>query len=214
MRRFRDRFEAGEGLAEALPHSLAGNDVVVIALARGGIQAAVPVARRLAAPLDVVAVRKVGHPRSPEYAIGAVAPGEGVYLRAPHGLTDEQIAHVVRRAQAAAEELDRRLHARRAPIELAGRRVVLVDDGLATGATMVAAIHWARARGAIGVIVAVPVAAALTTAALRRDVDVVCANEPAELGAVGFWYEQFDQLTDNQVVSLLDAYADERAASA
>jgi putative phosphoribosyl transferase len=131
---FRDRFDAGRLLASALAdeHWI---DAVVIGLARGGVQVAAEVARLLDLPLDAVAVRKVRHPWQPEYAIGAVTPADGVYLRGRNGLSDTQVAAAVATAQGQAEELDRRLHAHRLPLELAGRQALIVDDGLATGAT-------------------------------------------------------------------------------
>jgi putative phosphoribosyl transferase len=203
-RRFHDRFDAGVALADALPADLRSG-VVVVGLARGGVQTAAAVAERIGAPLDVVAVRKIGHPLQPEYALGAVAPGsDGVYLRAHDGLTDRELAEVVGNAKRAADELDRRLHALHAPVDVTGCTVLLVDDGLATGATMIAAVRWARGRGAGRVVAAVPVAAAASAAALRHEAEVVCPNEIDDLGAVGYWYERFDQVTDAEVTALLD----------
>ncbi|MFN0155336.1 MAG: phosphoribosyltransferase [Gaiella sp.] len=203
-RRFRDRFHAGEVLAEALPPDVR-TDVLVIGLARGGVQTAAAVARRLAAPLDVLAVRKVGHPWQPEYAIGAVAPGaDGVYIRAGDGLSKKEVAELVHRAKQAAGELDEMFHERHPRLELSGRTVLLVDDGLATGATMIAAIRWAGGQGARRVIAAVPVGASASCALLRREAEVVCPNEMGDFGAVGFWYERFDQVGTEQVLALLD----------
>ena len=117
------------------------------------------VARILEAPLDVVAVRKVGHPWQPEYGLGAVTPGDGVYLRGSDGLTDEELAAAVEAARAKAALLDERLHAEHGPLELTGKTALVVDDGLATGGTMIAALRWAKAAGAARVVAAVPVAA-------------------------------------------------------
>jgi len=208
LRRFRDRREGGQALAGTLG-AARHVDGVVVALARGGIVVADEVARELGLPLDVVAVRKVGHPLQPEYAIGAVAPGShGVYVRASDGLTEAEIAAAVERALAASEELDRQLHERRMPIDVEGKEVVLVDDGLATGATMVAAIRWARGRGARRVIAAVPVAATQSAALIRREADeLVCPNELEQFGAVGFWYEQFGQVDNDEVIGILDEAA-------
>lgn len=174
-------------------------------LARGGVVVAGEVARELGMALDVLAVRKVGHPFQPEYALGAVAPGgDGVYMRASDGLTDAETVAAVERALAASEELDRRLHERRAPVDIEGREVVLVDDGLATGATMVAAIRWARGRGARRVVAAVPVAAVQSAALIRSEADeLVCPYELEQYGSVGFWYEQFTQVGNDEVIRIL-----------
>ena len=179
-------------------------DAMVVGLARGGVVVAAEVARELGLPLDVVAVRKVGHPFQPEYALGAVAPGGGVYIRDPGGLTEAELAAQVERAEASAAELDRTLHAGREPIPLAGRTCLLVDDGLATGATMIAAVRWARARGAARVVAAVPVGASQSAALLRDEADaVVCPHELADLVAVGLWYRSFGQVDDAEVAALL-----------
>lgn len=204
-RPFRDRRDAGRRLVGALRDESLG-DAVVVALARGGVDVAAEVCRELGLPLDVLAVRKVGHPWQPEYAIGAVTPGGGVFVRGHDGLTDEEVASAVEGAQARAEELDRVLHGRHGPIELRGRTCVLVDDGLATGATMVAAVRWAKASGAGRVVVAVPVGAPETVDRLLEEADtVVCSEMPTWFGAVGLWYEDFPQVSDDTVLSLLDS---------
>lgn len=204
-RRFRDRAEAGRELAAALPDDLPG-DVVVVGLARGGVEVAAEVAARLRVGLDALAVRKVGHPLQPEYALGAVAPGaDDVYVRSAEGLSEAELTAVVDAARRAAAALDERLHAAHPRARVAGRTVLLVDDGLATGATMVAAVRWARGEGAARVVVAVPVAASSSVEALRRQAEVVCPHELDDLGAVGIWYERFDQVTDAEVVALLAA---------
>jgi predicted phosphoribosyltransferase len=202
---FEDREEAGRLLADAL----AGGgirDGVVVGLARGGAVPAAVIARRLGLPLDVLAVRKVGHPAQPEYAIGAVTPGGGVYIRDTEGLPTEAVAAVVADAQKRADELDRRLHAEDPALDPGGKTVVLVDDGLATGATMRAAVRWARRAGAARVVVAVPVGPAETLAALESEADaIVCPVQPLFFGAVGFWYERFTQVSDSDVLALLRA---------
>lgn len=204
---FADRRHAGRLLARALEPER-GQDAVVVGLARGGVVVAAEVAAALRLPLDVVAVRKVGHPWQPEYAIGAVTPGDGIYVRGPDGLAPEEVQRAVDAARARAAELDARLHADRAPIELRGRTCVLVDDGLATGATMVAAARWARSRGAARVIAAVPVAARVSVSLLEGEADaVVCPHELDRFGSVGIWYESFDQVGDAEVRRMLDASA-------
>jgi putative phosphoribosyl transferase len=204
---FHDRSDAGAHLADAL-ESERGPETVVVGLARGGVQVAAEVARALGAPLDTVAVRKIGHPWQREYAIGAVTPGEGVYLRGRDGLTETQVAQAVAGAREAAEALDRRLHARRAPADLKGKAALIVDDGLATGATMIAAARWARGAGAERIVAAVPVAAADTAKLVRREVDAfVALYELSYFAAVGLCYERFSQVDDAEVLALLDRAA-------
>ena len=202
-RLFPDRRAAGATLARVL-EELRESEPVVVGLARGGVEVAAEVARRLRTPLDVVAVRKVGHPWQPEYGIGAVTPGDGVYVRGPDGLTEEELAEAVADAKMRAEALDRRLHALYEPVELAARTVVVVDDGLATGATMLAAIRWAKAAGAARVVAAVPVAAVQGLELVQSEADaVVCPHPLSSFFAVGLWYANFDQVDDGQVVELL-----------
>lgn len=202
---FRDRLDAGRHLAEALERANVG-EAVVVGLARGGVTVAAEIARHLSLPLDALAVRKIGYPFQPEYGIGAVTPGAGgVYLRADEGLAEADLRRAVEEAQAKADALDRLLHERHHPLELRGRTAVLVDDGLATGSTMVAAVRWARSRGAARVVVAVPVGATQSTEALRREADeVVCLHEQRRFGAVGFWYDSFTQVDNAEVIALLD----------
>jgi putative phosphoribosyl transferase len=177
---------------------------VVIGLARGGVEVGAEVARRLQMPLDALAVRKIGHPLQPEYAIGAVTPDGGVHLRAGSDLNGSEVAAAASAALAEAAALDGRLHSGRPAVDLAGRSCVLVDDGLATGATMAAAVSWARGRGAVRVIVAVPVGAPATVEALGRLADgIVCLEAPDALGSVGEWYDDFGQVSDDRVVDLL-----------
>ena len=216
---FADRREAGRLLALELEGAGALGEttaeVVVVGLARGGVEVASEVAATLAAPLDALAVRKVGHPWQPEYGIGAVAPGGITYLRSSDGLSEGEVVEAVRTAAESASALDARLHAARSQLPLAGRTCILVDDGLATGGTMVAAARWARARAAQRVVVAVPVGAAATVVAFQEspDVDaVVCLAAPPDFGAVGFWYRDFSQVADVEVTALLDD-AHERTTS-
>jgi putative phosphoribosyl transferase len=200
---FLDRRDAGQQLARAVSRELRPD--VVIGLARGGVEVAAEVALELRVPLDALVVRKVGHPLEPEYALGAVTPGGGLYLRAHDGLGPRDIDRVVELARREADDLDRHIHGRRQPLALAGRACLLVDDGLATGATMLAATQWARARGASRVSVAAPVAPPSTVAVLERAADdVVCLAVPLDVGAVGLWYADFDQVSDTDVVALLD----------
>ncbi len=177
-----------------------------MSLAHGGVPVALEVAHRHSLPLDALAVRKIGHPSQPEYGIGAVTPGEdGVYLRSIDGLTEEQVRRAIEQAQVEAKALDAVLHGDRQPLELEGKIALLVDDGLATGATMVAAVRWARRRRAARVVVAVPVGAASGIDLLRREADdIVCPYNPEGFDAVGLWYENFTPISDEDVVGLLD----------
>jgi len=200
---FRDRREAGKRLAAALAARRFEHGLVV-GLARGGIEVAAEVASALGIPLDALAVRKVGHPAQPEYAIGAVTPGGGAFVRGHDGLSDADVEAAVAAAGRKAEELDRTLHAERPALDVARATAILVDDGLATGATMSAAVRWARRAGAKRVIVAVPVGVEETVAALAAEADqVVCLEQPALFGAVGLWYEHFPQVSDERVVEVL-----------
>ena len=209
--RFEDRTQAGLALAEAL-HAYAGQDVVVLALPRGGVLLGVEVARALSAPLDLVIPRKVGHPDQPEYGIAAVAEVGDVVVN------EQEVARVDRawfeRAVAAerAEAARRRVSyvGGRSAVDLTGKTAIVVDDGIATGLTMRAAVRDVRARGAARVVVAVPVAPAGAVAELRRAVDDVVTLLVPEVfaGAVGAYYRSFAQVGDDEVMSLLAA--DER----
>ncbi|HZO98094.1 MAG TPA: phosphoribosyltransferase family protein [Gaiellaceae bacterium] len=211
---FADRRDAGRALAAALVRER-GPGVTVVGLARGGVETAAEVARALEAQLDVVAVRKIGHPWQPEYGIGAVTPGDGVYVRGADGLTEEQVAAAVEETKAKAALLDERLHARHPPLDLRSRTVVVVDDGLATGATMVAALRWARASGAARVVAAVPVGPAASVELIRREADaVVCLQTPEPFFAVGAHYASFGQVDDAEVLRLLDEARRRRGAEA
>lgn len=212
---FADRRDGGRVLGRMLEGLRGRDDVVVLALPRGGVPVGFELARALGAPLDVFMVRKLGVPVQPELAMGAVASG-GVRvlnpsvvrgLRIPAEVIDEETRREV-------EELRRRERAYRGgrpPPEVRGRTVVLVDDGLATGSTMRAAAAAVKQMGPARVIVAVPVGAAETCELLRREVDeVVCAATPEDFFSVGAWYEDFAQTTDEEVRELLEQAEEER----
>jgi putative phosphoribosyl transferase len=210
--RFANRTEAGRALADRLQAFAGRDDIVVLALPRGGVPVAAEVARALAAPLDVLLVRKLGAPGQPELAIGAIAEdgvrlvNEDVLLSLGIGL--DSIDRVVAAEQ---PELERRLRAYRGDrpaVPVAGRTAIVVDDGLATGASMEAACRAVAARGAARLVVAVPVAAREACDRLRAVAhEVVAVATPSPFWAVGAWYADFQQTTDEQVVEALAAAA-------
>ena len=205
---FRDRRHAGRVLAGLLERYANRPDVIVLALPRGGVPVAFEVAQALHAPLDLLIVRKLGVPGHEEYAMGALAGG-GVRLINDDvvrglGISAAEVDAVVRSEQL---ELDRREQLYRggmAPLALRGRTAILIDDGLATGSTMLVAIQALRRQQAGRIVAAVPTGAADTCEALRREADeVVCATTPEPFRAVGLWYEDFSQTDDDEVRALL-----------
>jgi len=207
--RFRDRAHAGQLLAAELEEYSGRNDVVVLALPRGGVPVAVEVARGLGAPLDVFPVRKLGVPGHEELAVGAIGPG-GVRVTNPLVVAEARVGRdeIDAIAEVEVRELERqeRLYrGGRPPLELAGRTAILVDDGLATGASMRAAALAASARSPREVVVAVPVAAESTARELSREVDrIVCVLTPPRFLAVGAWYEDFGPVSDDEVRRVLE----------
>jgi putative phosphoribosyl transferase len=214
---FVDRTDAGRHLAQRL-RQLRGADVAVLGLPRGGVPVAFEVAEELHAPLDVIVVRKLGVPFQPECGFGAIGEG-GVrivdnYVVQQIRLTDAQIAEVEARERAQLDPRVGQLRGDNPPVSLAGRTVIIVDDGIATGLTARAACLVARARGASRVIFAVPVGSVEGTAALLRTADeVVCLHTPARFSAVGEWYGDFGQVTDEEVTVLLGKAAAAGAGS-
>jgi putative phosphoribosyl transferase len=207
-RRFHDRYEAGRRLAGEL-HAYAGrDDVIVVALPRGGVPVGYEVALALGLPLEVMQVRKLGVPGHEELAMGAIASG-GVRIVSENvvealGIPERVIATV---AAAEVQELERRERVYREGRlfpEMRGRTVILVDDGLATGSTMRAAVAALRSLGAARLVAAVPVAPKESRDAMREVVDeVVCASVPERFQAVGEWYDDFSQISDQEVSELL-----------
>ncbi|CAM5562721.1 MULTISPECIES: phosphoribosyltransferase [Streptomyces] len=210
---FTDRLEAGRRLGTRLAEWASGQELprpLVLALPRGGVPVAVEVARSLGAPLDVLIVRKIGVPGRPETGVGAVV-GDDPPLYDPRalaalGLDEERLAPEAARERA---ELRRRAllyRGDRATPEVAGRAVILVDDGLATGATARAALRHLRGREPARLVLAVPVGAPEAAAALRAEADeVVCLEQPPAFGAVSLWYEEFPQVDDEEVAEALNA---------
>ncbi len=210
MKRFKDRAQAGELLAQKLLELGYGQEphLWVFGLPRGGVSVAYAVARKLHAPLDVWVVRKLGTPGHEELAMGAIASGGGRVLNQEIveslGLTAETIAAVERREQTELQRRERLYRGDKPFPNLEGQTVLLIDDGLATGATMKAALMAARGQQPKRLVVAVPVAPPETVARLRAMADeVVCLETPASFQAVGLWYEDFPQVPDTEVLELL-----------
>jgi len=212
MMRFRDRTEAGKLLAAKLGRYANRADVVVLALPRGGVPVAFEVARALNAPLDLFLVRKLGVPGHEELAMGAIASGGGrvlneevvAYLR----ISDDLINAVAAEEELELERRERAYRGERPMPLLEGRTVILIDDGVATGSTMRAAVAALRQKSPAQIVVAVPTAADSTASELRAEVDdFVAVIEPEEFFAVGQWYENFSQTTDAEVRDLLERAA-------
>jgi putative phosphoribosyl transferase len=208
--RYADRHEAGRALGRELQRKLGSRvDVIVLALPRGGVPVAFHVAEALGAPLDVFIVRKLGVPGHEELAMGAIASGgvrvlnEDVlrYVPVPQAKIDE----VAAREQRELERREKSYRGARPPLDAKGRTVIIVDDGLATGSTMRAAVRAVKALEPASVIVAVPVAARQTCHEFRSEVDdIVCLRTPEPFDAVGLWYRDFSQTEDEEVHELLD----------
>jgi putative phosphoribosyl transferase len=218
FRQFRDRADAGRQLAEKLAAYAGRPDVLVLALPRGGVPVGFEVARMLHAPLDVFVVRKLGVPGHEELAMGAVASGEvwvinedvvralAIPDHAIRVVAARELRELVRREQLYRDD--------RPPADVQGRTVILVDDGLATGSTMRAAVKALERLAPERVIVAVPTAAPTTCAELRREADdCICCITPEPFFSVGVWYQDFSQTTDNDVRDLLARATLESAAA-
>ena len=208
MLQFKDRSDAGQYLAKDLKDYASRPDVVVLGLPRGGVPVAAEIARALDADLDVFVVRKLGVPMYPELAMGAIASG-GVRVLNEEVIHQLSITPEMIDAVAAEEETELRRREQdyrgdRLPLDVRGRTVILVDDGLATGASMRAAVQAVRQLSPSNVIVAVPVGAPETCKQLEATADqVVCGRTPKDFRAVGAWYEDFSQTTDEEVRTLL-----------
>lgn len=209
--RFKDRFQAGEQLAEMLSSYGGRPGLVVLGIARGGLQVAAPVARSLGAPLDVVVIRKLGFPGQPELAMGAIGPG-GVRVMNEDLATQlapfqDVVEETARRERDELERQQLAYRRGRPPAELQDRTVVLVDDGLATGSSMRAAIASVRARRPAWLIVAVPVGSRSSLRGIEREVDSVMSPVSTDaFFSVGQWYQDFSQITDQEVEALLEEF--------
>jgi putative phosphoribosyl transferase len=214
---FEDRRDAGRRLAGKLAR-FQGERPVVFALPRGGVPVGYEISRSLRAPLDVFVSRKLGAPDQPEFGIGAVAAGgvrvlnEDVVRRL--GIPADYIERITARETAEVSRRLRYFRGDRPEPEVAGRTAILVDDGLATGVTARAAVEALRSRAPRRMVLAAPVCAAQTAGLLRPAVDeLVCLQSPSDLGAIGFWYRNFEQTTDEEVVELLERARSEQAAN-
>lgn len=205
---FIDRVDAGRHLAGALRHYAGRDDVLVLALPRGGVPVAFPIAQALHAELDLMLVRKLGLPNQPEFAMGAIGSG-GVCVLQPGvpglmGVTQAEVDAVIAAEQSELARRERHYRGERPPARLAGRCVILVDDGVATGSTMLAAVEVARRQRPSRLVLAVPVAAQDALQVLRGVADeVACLLAPLRFRAVGQWYRRFEQTDDEEVQSLL-----------
>lgn len=214
MIRFANRRDAGRQLADVVRRRVTDGDVVVLALPRGGVPVGYEVARALEAPLDIFVVRKLGVPGHEELAMGAIASG-GVTFVDTHitgqlGISDAEIAEVVDRERVELARRERAYRDGRPAPSLAGKTVILVDDGLATGSTMKAAAMAVEGLGPRRVAIAVPVASADACRAMADEADdVICAAMPEPFRAVGLWYDDFAQASDDEVRALLAAASDE-----
>jgi len=211
---FHDRAEAGRKLAQALA-AYKDRDPVVLALPRGGVPVAAEIAAALAAPLDLILVRKVGAPGQPELAMGAVVDGDRpIVVRNDDviealGVGERQFEAACARQLVEIERRRRRFLGDRRRAEIAGRAAIVVDDGVATGATARAALRATRAREPAELVLAVPVAARDTIDDLRGEADaVVCLEAPRSFGAVGFFYADFRQIDDDEVAAILARFPD------
>jgi putative phosphoribosyl transferase len=205
---FEDRADAGRRLAERLTAFADRKDVVVLGIPRGGVVVAFEVATGLGVELDIFLSRKLGVPGQEELAFGAVAAGDGRYLDAQQirlsEISEEQIERITAEVRATLQRRAAQYRGDRAPLKVHGRTVVLVDDGIATGASVYAAIRALREMRPAALVLAVPVAPASTCVWLRREVDqLVCLYAPEEFYAVGQFYRNFSQVEDDEVVGLL-----------
>lgn len=199
---YQDRKEAGEKLAKILESYKNNANVVVLGLPRGGVVVAAEVARHLNASLDVIVVKKIGAPGNPEFAIGAVASG-GIVV-CDRADEDEHLAAEIEKVKEEVARREKLFRKGKPRIDLSGKTAIIVDDGIATGATVQAAVEYARHLGAARVVVASPVAATDSAAKLSRIADeFVCPQIEGMFFAVGQFYESFDQVEDREVLSLL-----------
>jgi putative phosphoribosyl transferase len=218
MRRFRNRQEAGQLLALELADCADKKDCIVLALPRGGVPVAHELSQALRLPLDILVVRKLGVPGHEELAMGAIASG-GIRIINPHtlsalGISSGALAEVERRELIEMERRERLYRGNKVPLEVREKTVILVDDGIATGATIRAAIASLRQRGARRIVVASPVAPESVVISLSNIAEeVICVLKPRDFGGVGWWYEDFSQTSDEEVRHMLNLESEPQSAS-
>jgi putative phosphoribosyl transferase len=218
MRRFRNRQEAGQLLALELADYADKKDCIVLALPRGGVPVAHELSQALRLPLDILVVRKLGVPGHEELAMGGIASG-GIRIINPHtlsalGISSGALAEVERRELIEMERRERLYRGNKVPLEVREKTVILVDDGIATGATIRAAIASLRQRGARRIVVASPVAPESVVISLSNIAEeVICVLKPRDFGGVGWWYEDFSQTTDEEVRHMLNLESEPQSAS-
>jgi predicted phosphoribosyltransferase len=217
---FQNRIDAGRKLAKALL-KYRGRHPVVLALPRGGVPVAAEVARVLDAPLDLLLVRKIGLPSQPELAMGAVADGEdltvirNIDVIEVSGVSEAEFDAVCNEERAEVERRRKRYLGDRARAQIKGQVVIIVDDGIATGATTLAAIRAVRTRQPKELVLAVPVAPPDAIEKLHPEVDaIVCLDTPEDLGAIGYFYRDFRQVSDDEVIATLGRFSSNRSAHA
>jgi putative phosphoribosyl transferase len=205
---FKNRLEAGQKLAEALNKFKKSENTIILALPRGGVVVGYEVAQKLNLPLDIGVPRKIGAPGNPEFAIGAITEqGVGVFDEitiGAYGITESYLQNEIKKEKAEAERRLKLYRGPRPPLDLKNKTVILVDDGLATGLTMRAAIKTAKKSGAKKIIVAIPITSPEAAELVKKEVDeIIYLEAPAFFGAVGSFYEEFGQTTDEEVIDLL-----------
>jgi putative phosphoribosyl transferase len=206
--KFKNRPEAGQKLAETLGKFKDAKDTIILALPRGGVVVGFEVAQKLNLPLDIVVPRKIGAPANPEFAIGAITEtGEGIFnemIIGAYGITESYLQNEIKKEKAEAERRLKLYRGTRSPLDLKNKTVVIVDDGLATGLTMRAAVKTVKILGAGKIIVAIPVTPPDTADLIKKEVDeLIYLDAPAFFGAVGEFYDEFGQTTDEEVIDLL-----------
>jgi predicted phosphoribosyltransferase len=203
---FKDRFDAGGRLADALSKYRNDPDAIILAIPRGALQIGKVLHQRLGLPLDIIVTKKIPHPMSEEFAVGAVGPdGEYFLTESASGIDQEYIEREKKRIEKAVEEKYARYRGKRPKPEIEGKTVIIVDDGIATGSTMMAAIHVIRKQKAAKIVVAVPVGPPDTVAAMGKVADeVVCLITPQMFFAIGQFYENFVQVEDEEAIAILN----------
>ncbi|MDP2181026.1 MAG: phosphoribosyltransferase family protein [Actinomycetota bacterium] len=201
---FRDRHDAGRQLAEELARFVGASDVVVLGIPRGGVVVGEEIARRLELPLDIIVTSKIGAPGNPEYAVGAVDPDGAVIANPYAGYSTAELEHLGRSVRETIERRVQMYRSGRDDLDLEGKTVILVDDGIATGLTAMAAVEYIYRHGAKEIVLAVPVIASDTADRLEEMVDeLITVEEPDIFYAVGQFYRSFEQTSDDEVLSAL-----------